>query len=193
MIKNLPPPLDLLRAYALGYFPMPNPQTEEIEWYQPNPRAILPLDSFHCSRTLKRTLNKKTFKFTLNRDFSAVMRGCAEREETWINEEFIRAYTELHVLGHAHSIEVWQQEHLAGGIYGVHIGGAFFAESMFSRERDASKAALFHLVNHLNQQQFALLEVQFLTPHLERLGAKEIPMEHYERQLQLAIHQFRRF
>ncbi|NBX83182.1 leucyl/phenylalanyl-tRNA--protein transferase [bacterium] len=193
MTTQLPPPLDLLRAYALGYFPMPNPQTDEIEWYQPNPRAILPLDSFHCSRSLQRTLNKNTFTFTLNRDFNAVIAGCAEREETWINEEFIRAYTELHVLGHAHSIEVWQQGLLVGGVYGVQIGGAFFAESMFSRKRDASKAALFYLVKHLNEQQFSLLEVQFLTPHLERLGAKEISIEQYERKLQMAIQHFRRF
>lgn len=193
MRKKLPPPLDLLRAYALGYFPMPNPQTEEIEWYQPNPRAVLPLESFHCSRSLKRTLNKTTFSFTFNRDFNAVMAGCAEREETWINEEFIRAYTELHVLGHAHSIEVWHQQQLVGGIYGVQIGGAFFAESMFSRKKDASKAALFHLVKHLNEQKFSLLEVQFLTPHLERLGAIEISGEEYERKLQTAIQHFRRF
>jgi leucyl/phenylalanyl-tRNA--protein transferase len=176
----------LERAYAFGCFPMPD-EKGRIRWYQPDPRAILPLDGFHVSRSLKRRLRKGGYSVTYNKDFEAVMRGCASREPTWINAEFIRAYTELHGLGRAHSVEVWSSGKLAGGVYGVHLGGAFFAESKFHTETDASKVALAKLVERLNERGFRLLEVQFLTPHLASLGALEVPHEQYMEMLAEAL------
>jgi leucyl/phenylalanyl-tRNA---protein transferase len=180
MSKTLPPANELLWSYSQGFFPMPEPQTEEIEWYRPDPRAILPVDKFHVSRSLRKVLRETIFSVTHNRDFTQVISGCANRAETWINSEFIRAYTELHRLGHAHSVEVWLDEKIVGGVYGVQLGGAFFAESMFSTKDNASKVALYDLTTHLRRQGFALLEIQFLTPHLASLGAIEIPDGEYQ-------------
>lgn len=178
----------LLRgAYSQGYFPMPDPESGEILWYRPDPRAVIPLDGFHCSRSLARVLRRGTFTVSFDRAFVDVMRACATREETWITEEFIEVYSAMHGSGMAHSVEVWHDGELAGGTYGVSIGGAFFAESMFHTKRDASKVALFHLVEHLNARGFRLLEVQFLTPHLARLGAVEITDRQYQKQLREAI------
>jgi leucyl/phenylalanyl-tRNA--protein transferase len=187
MTRTLPSSLELLNAYAQGFFPMPHPETEEIEWYRPNPRAILPLDKFHCSRSLSKTLRQKVFSFSLNKSFCEVMELCSDRPETWINQEFKTAYQKLFDLGYAHSVEVWKDSILVGGVYGVQVGGAFFAESMFSKQTDASKTALYHLTQHLLKQQFTLLEVQFLTPHLKSLGAIEIPDSTYEKLLKEAI------
>jgi leucyl/phenylalanyl-tRNA--protein transferase len=179
----------LLAAYRHGYFPMPHPETEEIIWFNPDPRAVLPLDGFHCSRSLRRSLRRSQFRVTINRDFPGVLAGCAERSETWINAEITEAYERLHRHGDAHSLEIWQNDELVGGTYGVAIGGAFFAESKFHRVTDASKAALYYLVEHLRAKGFSLLEVQFLTPHLRTLGAIQIPARDYEQRLQRALRQ----
>jgi len=178
----------LLSAYAEGYFPMPEQGTEEIDWYFPDPRAVFPLDGFRASRSLIRSIRKQKFAFSIDKAFSDVMKGCANREDTWINAEFMRAYGELHQKGFAHSVEVWDSEgKLTGGVYGVSIAGAFFAESKFHVATDASKAALYHLVRHLQAKRFLLLEVQFMTPHLASLGAVEIPGKRYLEILKRAI------
>lgn len=187
MTTHLPPPLELLRAYALGFFPMPDLVTQEIHWYKPEMRAILPLDGFHCSKSFRRFMKTHLFEITVNQSFSEVMQGCSERAETWINSEFKRAYQELHQLGHCHSVEIWNQKSLVGGVYGVQLGGAFFAESMFSRTANASKLALYSLCQHLIERGFLLLEVQFLTDHLESLGAIEVTDETYEAILSKAL------
>ena len=180
-------PKILRTAYANGYFPMPHPKTQEVLWYRPDPRAILPLDGFHVSKSLHRRLGKNSFRVTFDSDFMRVMQQCATREETWINEEFLTAYSALHREGDAHSIEVWVGDVLAGGIYGVSLGGAFFAESMFHCVTDASKAALYFLTQKLNALDYELLEVQFLTPHLESLGAIEISSDSYLVRLENAL------
>ncbi len=179
----------LLSAYTQGVFPMAH--DDGIYWYQPDPRAILPLDDFHIPRSLKRTMKKRPFEIYVDNAFEAVMRFCAApapgREETWISEEIIVAYTRLHRLGFAHSVECWQNGKLVGGLYGVSIGGFFAGESMFSRQTDASKVALVHLVRRLRQQGFQLLDVQFMTKHLHRFGATEIPDTEYQQRLQQAL------
>ena len=179
----------LCSAYAQGYFPMPNSETGEIEWYRPDPRAIFPLDGFHVSKSLRKTIRSNVYAVTYDRAFERVMRECAKRgpDETWITEEFVEAYTEMHRKGLAHSVEVWGGEELVGGTYGVALGGAFFAESKFHRKTDASKVALYSLVERLKATGYALLEVQFLTPHLESLGAIAIPDEEYVEKLTAAI------
>ncbi len=175
-------------AYRNGYFPMSDPDTGETNWYRPDPRAILPIDGFHRSRSLSKTLRKGGFTCTFNQAFDEVMRACADRPEgTWISEEFLDAYGALHRAGKAHSVEIRRGEKLVGGAYGVALNGAFFAESMFHRETDASKVALFHLVNRLQECGYRLFEVQFLTPHLKSLGAIEIPDEAYAARLTEAL------
>lgn len=149
-------------------------------WFRPDPRAIIPIEGFHSSHSLKRTMRHADFTVTYDTDFPGVMKGCADRPDTWITDEFHEVYTAMHEGGFAHSVEVWKGERLVGGVYGVTLGGAFFAESKFHRERDASKVALYHLVARLKQKGFSLLEVQFLTPHLERLGAIAIPDSDYQ-------------
>ncbi len=193
--RRLPPfSPDLLRlAYAQGYFPMPHPDTGEILWFHPDPRAVLPLDGFHVSRSLDRTLQKGAFEITIDKDFAGVMDGCAARDETWINDLFKKTYGDLHALGDAHSVEVWQAGALVGGVYGVAINGAFFAESKFHRVTDASKVALYHLVKHLQVRGMTLLEVQFITPHLASLGVVEIPRAQYMRRLKGALERRVRF
>lgn len=168
---------------------MPNPDTGEIEWYRPDPRAVFPLEEFHVSKSLRRTLNRGDFTVTFDHAFRAVMEECSrDREEgTWITDEFHFAYGELHRIRLAHSVEVWEGEKLVGGVYGVSLGGAFFAESMFHRKTDASKVALFHLVERLKAIGFGLLEVQFLSAHLKSLGAIEIPDAEYIKRLNQAL------
>jgi leucyl/phenylalanyl-tRNA---protein transferase len=177
----------LCAAYAQGYFPMPDPETEEILWYRPDPRAILPLNHFHCSHTLKRTIRQGIFQVTFDKAFSDVIRGCADREDTWINEEMREAYERMFAVGLGHSVEVWQREKLVGGLYGISLGGAFFGESQFSRARDASKVATFHLGEHLKAKGFLLHECQFMTPHLKSLGAVEIADGEYQKLLRKAV------
>lgn len=189
MLRPVPiTPRILEFAYSQGYFPMSDPDTDEVNWYRPDPRAILPLDGFHTSRTLHRTLRRGHFRISFDRAFGQVMQECADRPEgSWISEEFFDAYGELHRMGKAHSVEVWSGEKLAGGVYGVAIGGGFFAESMFHRETDGSKVALFHLVRRLNETGYQLLEVQFLTDHLKSLGAIEISDAEYEKRLKKSL------
>ncbi len=179
---------ELLRlAYAQGYFPMPHPDSGEIYWFNPDPRTLIPLDGLHISRSLRRTLRRVPFTVTIDQDFAGVMRGCADRDETWITAEFHDAYNALHAEGDAHSVEVWLDGALVGGTYGVAVAGAFCAESMFHRVTDASKVALVHLVGHLSRQGMQLLEVQFLTPHLASLGAIQLPRQGYLQRLQQAL------
>lgn len=180
-------PLDpelLLRAYSIGIFPMAeNRDADDVFWVEPKTRGIFPLDGFHMSRSLARTLRRERFTHSADRAFGAVIAACAEpapgRGDTWINPQIVEAYTLLHRIGHAHSIECWRAGELVGGLYGVRIGGVFFGESMFSRVPDASKAALAHLVARLDAGGFRLLDSQFITGHLASLGAVEVPRETY--------------
>ena len=170
----------LLQGYATGIFPMADSrEADELFWVEPRNRAIIPLDRFHVSRSLRRALRSGKFQVTHDRDFAAVIRACADREETWINAELERAMRALHGSGHAHSIEVRRAGELVGGLYGVKLGRAFFGESMFSRTTDASKVALAWLVARLKVGNFTLLDCQFMTEHLESLGAVNIPRETY--------------
>jgi len=179
---------DVLRyAYSQGYFPMPSVDQREILWYHPNPRAVIPLNEFKVSRSLWRSLRNRGYRVSYNEAFVDVMKGCADRFDTWINQEFIELYTQLHKEGDAHSVEVWDDGQLVGGLYGVSFGGAFFAESKFHKARDASKVALYHLVEHMKSKQMSLLEVQFMTEHLERLGAKEVESSEYIQMLDEAL------
>ena len=183
----------LLRAYAAGIFPMADSaDADEVFWVDPEERGIIPLDGFHLARSLRKTIRDDLFSITCDRDFPGTMRGCAEateeRPKTWINADIIAAYTELHRRGHAHSVEAWRDGALAGGLYGVTLGGAFFGESMFSRVTDASKVALAHLVARLRLGRFTLLDVQFITPHLARFGAVTISRARYRRMLAASFH-----
>jgi leucyl/phenylalanyl-tRNA--protein transferase len=181
-------PERLLHAYRHGVFPWYD-DNQPICWWSPNPRAILELDGLHVSRRLQRTLRSGRFTLTADQDFAKVIRGCAlgRVEGTWITPEMIRAYEALYALGYAHSIEAWQDGELAGGIYGVAIGGFFAGESMFTRRRDASKVALVHLVERLKQKGFQLFDIQFITEHTSRLGAVEIPRSQYLVRLREAL------
>ena len=156
-------------------------------------RAILPLDDFHVPHALRRLARRKLFKTTIDEAFSNVIQACAKRKDTWINLEIIESYTRLHELGSAHSVEAWKEGTLAGGLYGVAVGGAFFGESMFHRVTDASKIALVALVEHLRARKFALLDTQWLTPHLQQFGGIQISRSHYLRLLRRAIDLPRKF
>ena len=170
----------LLQGYASGIFPMSDSRdAKDLFWVEPRQRAILPLDRFYLSKSLRKTLRSGTFAVTLDRDFAAVIEACADRDETWINGEIEQAMLVLHATGHAHSIEVWDGDRLAGGLYGVKLGRAFFGESMFSRERDASKVALAWLVARMKVGGFTLLDCQFMTAHLASLGAVSVPRSAY--------------
>ena len=182
----------LLQGYRLGVFPMAM-EDDSIQWFSPDPRAILPLEDFHVPHALRRVVRKKIFETTTDHAFSKVIEECANREDTWINLEIIESYTRLHELGCAHSVEAWKEGRLAGGLYGVAVGGAFFGESMFHRVTDASKIALVALVNHLRARKFALLDTQWLTPHLQQFGGIEVSRDHYLRILRRAVELPRRF
>ena len=173
------PPLTadlLLRAYQRGWFPMAH-EDGELYWHDPDPRAIFPLEDLKPNARLQRTLRKAGFHCTYDQRFEEVMRSCGDRQETWITEEMIAAYVDLHRQGHAHSVEVWRGDILAGGLYGVALGGAFFGESMYSRVPNASKAALHHLAEHLRQRGFTLFDSQYINDHTASLGAIEVPRE----------------
>lgn len=177
----------LLRAYACGAFPMADPDTGAIEWYSPDPRAIIPLGTFHVRKSLEREARKQKFNIRSDTSFEHVIRACATDRSawnrSWISERLIRAYTTLHKQGFAHSVEAWLDGRLVGGLYGVHIGSAFFGESMFSRPdlggTNASKICLVHLVRHLRERGFKLLDTQFWNEHLEQFGCVEIPRDAY--------------
>ncbi|MGE5721910.1 MAG: leucyl/phenylalanyl-tRNA--protein transferase [Sphingomonadales bacterium] len=184
-------PLDpdlLLRAYSVGVFPMADSRNaSKIFWVEPRKRAIIPLEGFRLSRSLRKTIRAGTFEVTCDRAFAQVVRHCAEREETWINDEIERSYIELHRLGHAHSIECWAEGELVGGLYGVKLGAAFFGESMFSLRDNASKVALAWLVARLIVGGYRLLDCQFMTDHLRSLGAIEISQQDYLVRLEAAL------
>lgn len=180
-------PGSLLAAYRAGMFPMPHPRVEEMVWWSPDPRAVLPVDRFVPSRSLRRMMRR--YQITVNRAFGEVVSGCADpsRPGGWITGEVEEAYRRLHELGLAHSLETWEDGELAGGLYGVSVGGFFAGESMFHRRRDASKAALARLVEILSEAPEPLLDVQWQTPHLRSLGAVEIPRSEYLRRLAGAV------
>ncbi len=181
-------PDSLLRAYAMGIFPMAEGRDDPgIHWIDPRQRGILPLDGFHLSRSLSRTLRSNAVEVTVDLAFDDVVAACASRDETWISHRIQRLYRALHDQSRAHSVEVWQDGQLVGGVYGVTLGAAFFGESMFSRRTDASKLALAHLVHRLRAGGFRLFDTQFLTPHLASLGGTEIPRAAYHRLLSMAL------
>ncbi|WP_371157337.1 leucyl/phenylalanyl-tRNA--protein transferase [Jannaschia sp. 2305UL9-9] len=178
----------LLMAYASGVFPMSEDRADdEIFWVDPKLRGVIPLDAFHLSRSLARTLRRAPYVVTVNEAFDHVVGACADREETWINRPIQRLYNQLHRLGFAHSVEVWDDEALVGGLYGVTLGAAFFGESMFSRRTDASKIALANAVAMLRLDGFQLFDTQFLTDHLASMGAVEISRDAYHARLRQAI------
>jgi len=186
-------PVDLLvSAYASGWFPMAVGDGD-IRWFSPDARGIIPLDSFHLSRRLARVIRRGVFQIHVNRDFESVIRACATAERdpddagTWIDQEIVESYCALHEAGYAHSVEAWHDGRLAGGLYGVALGGAFFGESMFHDVTDASKAALVALVDRLRERGFTLLDVQWTTEHLEQFGAIEIPRARYLQMLSEAL------
>jgi leucyl/phenylalanyl-tRNA--protein transferase len=183
----------LLYAYCNGMFPMADSREGPVRWYSPDPRGVLPLDGLKISRSLNQVLKKKIFDVRMNTAFEGVIRACSERKDTWISEQIVESYLELHRLGYAHSVESWRGGKLVGGLYGVAVGAGFFGESMFHRERDASKVALVFLVNHLRERGFELLDTQFVTPHLASLGAVEISKEEYIGRLKHAIKKTRSF
>ena len=177
----------LLYGYSMGIFPMAD-DDDEIHWYSPDPRCVIDLDGFRVSRSLRSTVRRGEFDIRINTAFDEVIRACADREEgTWISPEIVAVYTALHREGFAHSVECWLDGRLAGGLYGVTLGGAFFGESMFHRVTDASKVALVALVERMRARLFTLLDVQWITSHLARFGAVEIPRMEYLRRLDQAL------
>ncbi|WP_386173783.1 leucyl/phenylalanyl-tRNA--protein transferase [Sulfitobacter sp. R86518] len=186
-MPDLTPEL-LLHGYSIGIFPMAEHRDDpEIFWVDPRRRGVFPLDGFHISRSLSRAMRRTRFTITTNTAFNDVVTGCADRADTWINAEIFSLYAQLHALGHAHALEVWEDDMLVGGVYGVTLGGAFFGESMFSRRDNASKIALACLVDRLNRGGFTLFDTQFLTPHLASLGAQEITRAAYHARLEMAL------
>ena len=173
-------------CYRAGAFPMDDGYGR-IGFYRSDPRSILELDSLHVSRSLARVLRRGTYEVCIDRDFEAVIRGCADRDDTWIGAEIIRAFVRFHEAGKAHSVEAYRDGELVGGLYGVALGGAFMGESMFSRMRDASKVCLVHLVGRLKSRGYVLLDCQIQSAHLARLGAIEIPEREYMRRLEHAL------
>jgi leucyl/phenylalanyl-tRNA---protein transferase len=181
------PPDILLDLYRKGMFPMAEGKEGTIGIYDPDPRGIIEIDSFHIPDTLAKLLRSGKFEIRIDSSFEDVIVSCADRNETWISGDIIESYVLLHRLGHAHSVEAWRGGSLAGGLYGVSIGGAFFGESMFHRERDASKAALAALVARIRERGMTLLDIQYITPHLLQFGAVEIPRSEYLRRLASAL------
>lgn len=182
----------LLKAYSIGLFPMAeNADDPSIFWIEPEIRGVMPLDEFHVPRSLKKVINRGIFDVTFNQSFDAVVRACAQsakgREETWINATIRKLYGKLHEMGNAHSVEVWYGGQLAGGLYGVSLGRAFFGESMFMRRTNASKVALVHLVDRLKERGFVLLDTQFNTEHLAQFGTIDVPRDEYLKMLDVAL------
>lgn len=172
-------PFNMLRLYASGAFPMAD-ESENINWYMPEIRAIIPLNNFNIPKSLQKKIKDLDFTIKLDNDYLSVIKGCADRDETWISKDLIGAYKGLKKIGHLHTVEVYQNNILVGGLYGITYRGAFFGESMFSKVSEASKAALAYLLNHLKQNGFILLDVQYLTPHLEMFGAVEISFNEFQ-------------
>ncbi len=189
MRRRTPEPLNpalVVDAYAQGIFPMAD-SLGQIRWYAPDPRAILEHANLHVSRSLRTTIRRGIYEVRMDTAFEPVIRACAARAETWINEEFIKTYTYLHLAGVTHSVEAWQDDRLMGGLYGVALGGAFMGESMFSYATDASKVCLVALVEHLKARGYVLHDTQFITPHLLTLGVTEVPRRVYEKRLKEAL------
>lgn len=182
----------LLKAYQLGIFPMAM-QDGQIAWFSPDPRGVIPLEQFHIPHGLRRSLKRNSFEIRVNAEFRKVMEGCAARATTWIDDAILFSYGRLHDMGFAHSVETWKDGELAGGLYGVVLGGAFFGESMFSRVPDASKVALVHLVDRLKERGFRLLDTQWSTPHLKQFGCIDVPRTRYLRLLAEALRVHTRF
>lgn len=185
-------PQVLLRAYACGIFPMAETADDpDMFWVEPEIRGVLPLDNFHIPKSLKKTMRKTGMKVFMDRDFESVIEACSQtsstRRETWINAKIKHLYSELHQMGFANSVEVYEGDELVGGLYGVRLGRSFFGESMFSRKADASKIALVHLVAQMKKTGFILLDTQFTTPHLERFGVIEVPKDDYRSLLEEAL------
>ena len=178
----------LLHGYSIGIFPMAEHRDDpDLFWVDPKFRGVFPLDGFHISRSLARRIRRCGFSISINQDFEGVVDGCADRADTWINAELRDLYRQVYNIGQAHSLEVWEDDQLVGGVFGVALGAAFFGESMFSRRTDASKIALAYLVDRLRQTGFQLFDTQFLTAHLASLGAIEIPRSDYRKALEEAI------
>lgn len=184
--KELLKPDYMLRLYASGAFPMADAETGNINWYLPDIRTIIPLDDYNIPRSAKKAIEDNNFEIRFDTDFEGVIAGCADRESTWISEELKAAYRRLKKRGHIHTVETWKDGKLVGGLYGVTFRGAFFGESMFSKVSEASKAALAALLKHLNEKDFVLLDVQYMTEHLKMFGAIEISFEEYSKMLQKA-------
>ena len=176
-------PNNMLRLYATGAFPMADQESGAIEWYLPETRCIIPVNNFNIPRSTKKEINKLDFEIRFDSDTISVIRGCANREHTWISERLIEAYKRLIKRGHVHSVETWKDGILVGGLYGVTFRGAFFGESMFSILSQASKGALIALLYHLKEKDFALLDVQYMTEHLKMFGAIEISLDEYKENL----------
>ncbi|UHS56619.1 leucyl/phenylalanyl-tRNA--protein transferase [Agrobacterium vaccinii] len=182
----------LLRAYSIGLFPMADSADDpELFWVEPEMRGIIPLNDFHVSKSLAKAIRKRPFDIRFDTNFEGVMAGCAaeapDRPSTWINQTIRKLYVELHEIGHAHSVEAWEGGELVGGLYGVSLGSAFFGESMFSRRTNASKICLVHLVEHLRDKGFTLLDTQFTTEHLKTFGAIDVPKAEYAKMLEPAV------
>ena len=184
---NLLVPDLLVIGYRNGFFPMGDPETGDINWHRPDPRAIIPLDGVRVSSSLRTTLRKGRYSVTVNTSFHDVIASCADRPDCWITPSVIDAYTELHHMGLAHSVESWHNGHLVGGLYGVALGGAFFGESMFSRMNDASKVSFVALVERLRERGFSLLDTQYINDFTASLGAIEIPDATYQHLLQSCV------
>ena len=180
-------PSMVLYGYEQGIFPMADPHDGAVYWYRPHRRGVIPLEGFHVPKNLRKLVRRRVFNVVTDRAFEQVMRACADRESTWISDELIDIYTVLHRMGYAHSVECWREDRLVGGLYGVVLGGAFFGESMFHRESNASKVALVHLVRRLREGGFVLLDTQYTTPHLNQFGAIEISATAYEERLRAAL------
>ncbi len=185
LIKSMLQPENMIRLYASGAFPMAD-DTGQINWYMPEIRTIIPLDNFNIPRSTRKAIEKQNFELKFDSDYLSVIKGCADRPSTWISEELISAYRRLHKRGYLHSVETYQNGKLVGGLYGITFRGAFFGESMFSKVSQASKAALVALLFHLKENDFVLLDVQYMTEHLRMFGAIEISWEEYSALLQKA-------
>jgi leucyl/phenylalanyl-tRNA---protein transferase len=178
--EDLLDPEIMLRLYASGAFPMAEDRNGSINWYMPNIRTIIPLENYNIPRSLKNSIKKESFEYRFDTAFSTVVEECAKRERTWISDQLITAYQKLNRRGFVHTVEAWKDNELVGGLYGVTYRGAFFGESMFSKISQASKACLVKLIEHMKEKGFLLLDVQYLTPHLQMFGAVEITFEEYK-------------
>jgi leucyl/phenylalanyl-tRNA---protein transferase len=192
-VETMLTPELVLQAYRSGYFPMADLPSGRIDWYSPDPRAIIPLESFNIPRSLQKFLRRNPFEIRADTSFRSVVERCSQRAETWISKEIISVYSELHEGGFAHSVEAWSENRLVGGLYGVALGSAFFGESMFSEASNASKATLVWLVNRLRERAYSLLDTQFMNNHLVQFGTIEVPRDEYLAMLRSALGREARF